>query len=308
MSKILGVNISHNVSFAYFENGILKEYYEEDRFNKIKHFEPEQQELGDYKYQYHVLKKFNKTKFDAVVFASADRGHLQIELPIINHIRKQINHKKFYFNIKNHHIYHATCGYYFSKFNEAIVLVSDGGGERISRLNFRCLQSIFLINKKNIKTKYKYVSNKKSDYFDNFPEIEKNELFNNIDVTYSSKLKSGLKYLYYTQVKAGFNEHEEGQMMGIAAYKDKDTNLDKNILKIANKAQEETLDDLIELINKSKKYSKCKNIILSGGYHMNCSNNFKIVKKFPEYNFFVDPICHDGGTSVGAGYYYENYL
>jgi len=40
---------------------------------------------------------------------------------------------------------------------------------------------------------------------------------------------------------------------------------------------------------------------------LNCSNNFKLVKHFPEYNFFVDPIPYDGGTAVGAAYLYENY-
>jgi len=53
-------------------------------------------------------------------------------------------------------------------------------------------------------------------------------------------------------------------------------------------------------------YSDCKNIILSGGYHMNCANNFKLVKHFPECNFFVDPIANDAGTAVGAAYCYEN--
>ena len=38
--KVLGINISHHCSFAFFEDGVLKEYYEEDRFNKIKNFEP----------------------------------------------------------------------------------------------------------------------------------------------------------------------------------------------------------------------------------------------------------------------------
>jgi predicted NodU family carbamoyl transferase len=61
-------------------------------------------------------------------------------------------------------------------------------------------------------------------------------------------------------------------------------------------------------MEKAITYSDCKNIILSGGYHLNCSNNFKLVKLFPKYNFFVDPICHDGGTAVGAALYYENYL
>ena len=57
MRKILGVNISHNCSFAYFENNILKEYYEEDRFNKIKNFDPEENEDSNYTYEYQALKK-----------------------------------------------------------------------------------------------------------------------------------------------------------------------------------------------------------------------------------------------------------
>ena len=96
--------------------------------------------------------------------------------------------------------------------------------------------------------------------------------------------------------------------MGISAYKNKKTDLDDNVLKVANKAQEDTLEDIIELLKKSKQYSDCKNIILSGGYHLNCSNNFKLVKQFPEYNFFVDPIPYDAGTAIGAVIYHENYL
>lgn len=35
--KILGVNTSHNCSFAIIQQGKVKKYYEEDRLNKIKH-------------------------------------------------------------------------------------------------------------------------------------------------------------------------------------------------------------------------------------------------------------------------------
>jgi predicted NodU family carbamoyl transferase len=306
MRKILGVNISHNVSFAYFEDNILKEYYEEDRFNKIKRYEPDDCESGNYTYEYHVLKKFKNIVFDVVAFSSFDRGHLQIELPIIQHILKQIKYKKYYFNINNHHVYHAVCGHFFSKFDEAVALVSDGGGETIFENFFRTIQSIFLINTKEVIPKYKYLSNKKVDYFDNFVPTEK-YIKRDIDYVVSNKLRSGLKYIYYLS-KAGFATGEEGQMMGIAAYKNKDTNISKEVLEIANKAQEETLQETIELVQKIKEYSDCKNVILSGGYHMNCSNNFKLVKHFPEYKFFVDPIAYDGGTAVGAALYYENYL
>ena len=306
MRKILGINISHNCSFAYFEDNVLKEYYEEDRFNKIKHYEPDSSESGEYTYEYHVLKKFKDVVFDAITFASYDRGFLQVELPIIKHILKQVKYKKYYFDINNHHIYHAVCGHYFSKFNEAVALISDGGGEIISYPFFRAIQSIFLINKKEITPKYKYFSNKKFDYFDNFVPTEE-YVTKDIDYILSNKLRSGLRYIYYLH-KAGFEGGEEGQMMGIAAYKNKNTDISKEVLEIANKAQEETLQETIELVEKAKEYSDCKNVILSGGYHLNCSNNFKLVKHFPEYKFFVDPIAYDGGTAVGAALYYENYL
>jgi len=308
MRKILGINISHNVSFAYFEDEILKEYYEEDRFNKIKNFMPEDDETGDYTYEYQVLKKFKDITFDAVIFASYDRGHFLIDHSVIKHFLKQIKYKKYLFFSELHHIYHAVCGFYFSNFDEAIALVSDGGGECVKEFTFRVLQSIHIIDKNKTTSKYKFVSNRNLAYFPYSEEFNEEVLYDNIDCTMSNQYKAGLKYKNYLKKAGGFKIGEEGQMMGMAAYKDKETNLDKRVLEIANKAQEETLEDFIELMERAKKYSDCKNIILSGGYHLNCSNNFKIVKKYPEYNFFVDPISYDGGTAVGAAYYYENYL
>ena len=73
MKKILGINISHNVSFALFEDNILKEFYEEDRFNKIKNYQPQENEQAIYDYEYQVLKKFKDITFDVVVFAPLDR-------------------------------------------------------------------------------------------------------------------------------------------------------------------------------------------------------------------------------------------
>ena len=120
MKKILGINISHNCSFAFLENGILKEYYEEERFNHIKDYMPEENNRGIYNYKYKALDCFKNITFDMVIFSSYNRGHLQIEMPIVNHILTQVSHKDFSFHLDNHHIYHAICGLHFSKFNEAI--------------------------------------------------------------------------------------------------------------------------------------------------------------------------------------------
>jgi predicted NodU family carbamoyl transferase len=310
MKKILGVNISHHCSFAYFENDVLKEYYEEDRFNKIKHFEPPNPILEEYEYE--VLKKFKNIVFDAVVFVSFVREHVLVDKAYIDNILKQVKTKDIKFYNNYHHIFHAMCGYYFGKFKKALVLVTDGGGDRIFKpcYSLQVMESIFLINNKKIKKFYQAASNIGLSYFNEFKnnvkEIKTTE--NGVDLKLTNQPIGGHKYLRYT-LEAGFKENQEGQLMGIAAYKDKKTNLDKNVLEIANKAQEETLQDRIELIEKALSYSNCKNIILSGGYHLNCANNFKLVKHFPELNFFVDPIPYDGGTAIGVAYYHyeENF-
>ena len=306
MSRILGINTSHNCSFAYFEDGILKEYYEEDRFNKIKNFIPPEDLFNKNPYKYKVLEKFKNHFFDTVVFVSYDRGNLLLEKCIIDNILKQVNCKNHIFLNREHHIHHASCGFYFSKFKEALALVTDGGGERYYN-DFQVMESIFSINKNKIKTHYKHASIIRLDYFRNFVDAEKTFKIKEMDLIVSNKNIGGYKF-NLERKKAGFKTHEEGQLMGIAAYKNKNTDLDKDILDIAHKAQKETLQDRIKLIEKAMTYSNCKNIILSGGYHLNCSNNFKLVKHFPKLNFFIDPIPYDGGTAVGGAYFYENYL
>ena len=309
MKKVLGFNISHNVSCAYFEDNILKEYYEEDRFNKIKHFNPPNP-FYDGDYDYEILKKFKDVVFDCVAIASWDMGNILIEKPYVDNVLRQLNFKESKFYFREHHLFHAVCGFYFSKFKEALAITCDGGGERFPDednpyrdRNFQTMEAIFKINKKELKSLYKHSSNIRQYLFRDYKPQDKFGFLNDVEWTLTNRSIGGFKYLDYLY-KAGFKINEEGQMMGIAAYKDKDTTLDKNILQIADEAQKETLKDRIKLIEKAITYSDCKNIILSGGYHLNCSNNFKLIKHFPELNFFVDPIPYDGGTAVGAAFYY----
>ena len=57
-----------------------------------------------------------------------------------------------------------------------------------------------------------------------------------------------------------------------------------------------------------KYYKKnTRNIILSGGYALNCINNYKYTQYFKNVNFFIDPCPHDGGTSLGAAVWYDHY-
>ncbi len=310
MRKTLGINVSHHVSFAYFEDDVLKEFYEEDRFNKIKHFTPPHPVFHG-PYEYLVLKKFKNITFDTVLFSSADRGDIIIEKAVVDPILSQIKFKNMQFYHREHHIFHALSGFYFSNFNEALCLICDGGSERYDEHDekrFKAYESIYKINNHEIITFYKHYSNARDDYFEiyeNNPD-EVNLKRKHVDIKLSNKLCGGAKYIKYRD-EAGFDAHQEGQLMGIAAYINKNTDLDKKVLEIANKAQEETLQERIELIKKALTYDNCKNIILSGGYHLNCANNFKLVKHFSKLNFFVDPIPHDAGTSIGNAYAHIKY-
>lgn len=69
---------------------------------------------------------------------------------------------------------------------------------------------------------------------------------------------------------------------------------------IAKKLQIESEKHTIRLIRKALDLSGSKNVVLSGGYFLNCVNNYKYIEHFPDVNFFVDPIAHDGGTAIGA--------
>lgn len=72
--------------------------------------------------------------------------------------------------------------------------------------------------------------------------------------------------------------------------------IDKNLAwKIQDESQK-AVGDLIEMaVEKTGK----KNVVIAGGYGLNCVANYYYKKRFPDLNIFVDPVSHDGGTAIG---------
>lgn len=68
---------------------------------------------------------------------------------------------------------------------------------------------------------------------------------------------------------------------------------------IAFKVQKETEEQMYDLIQRAIDTTGETNIVISGGFGLNCVANYKFLKRFPGVNFYVDPIAHDGGTSIG---------
>jgi carbamoyltransferase len=63
--------------------------------------------------------------------------------------------------------------------------------------------------------------------------------------------------------------------------------------------QDETQTLVGDLIEKAVKKTDKKNIVIAGGYGLNCVANYYYKKRFPDLNIYVDPISHDGGTAIG---------
>ena len=63
--------------------------------------------------------------------------------------------------------------------------------------------------------------------------------------------------------------------------------------------QDETQTLVGDLIQKAVDKTGQTNIVIAGGYGLNCVANYYYKKRFPDINIYVDPISHDGGTSIG---------
>jgi carbamoyltransferase len=320
--KTLGVNISHNFSACLWEDGKIKSFYLEDRLRFNKGWDI-LDNLGNKLLGFLCLDKFKNEKIKNLVIAGTPRYTFPDTNKIINTIKKQINFETLYFDCYEHHLYHATSGYFFSSFDEANCIVIDGCGSLDKNVHsFQEIESVYFTNKKIIFPLFKKFSNnldawtikkffKDEEQFFNFLLQRNNFLFtannNDCEKEYCAEISLGLKFNLMCE-RINFRHNEPGKLMGLASYHDKNyENINKEFSSIANKLQKDSLDHTITLIEKIKKINDCKNFVLSGGYFLNCSNNFKLVKKFNDLNFFVDPIPHDGGTAIGACVYYDKY-
>ena len=312
--KILGINISHHPSICIYEDKKIHKFYNEERFTLRKNSPPE---TYHFKLYQSILHHVN-FKPDLVCYASFQRSRDDFkDKDVIKILQNQLENPIYYFNDKNHHIYHALCGKYFSNFKEAVCIVVDGGGASTHRPPFDEVQSVYHVTDTSITPMYKY-----STLFRSVLEVvgidQLNKIKKDLNFEYRSFI-GGYEQVFSSQEKGGLtfdsgstacgfkSGHDAGKLMGLSsyAYSDKKYNIDYEKVKIAKDTQEIGFNETCELIDRFK--FKSKNIILSGGCALNCSNNFKFVKKYPDLNFFVDPIPNDNGTAIGACIYYDIY-
>ena len=278
--RILSFSIGHDASATILENGRVSFYLSAERITRKKHCDR----------IIHVLKYLHTnryTKFDLVAVNLYRLDDRKFEEPLKKLFRDEFQCKEVIFDYERHHIYHAYSGFYNSHFNDAICIILDGYGSSVSRNGklYIEIESVYYADRSGIVEKSKRYSIIPGD---NQPT----------SVAYKFEILSK---------QIGFDWYGAGKVMGLAQYKGYEDQLNKKWLTHVDKCyevQKSTQEEVISLIQNSIQKYDTKNIVLSGGYGLNCVANYEYLKQFPDYNFYIDPVCFDAGISIGQAYYH----
>lgn len=77
------------------------------------------------------------------------------------------------------------------------------------------------------------------------------------------------------------------------------TDIEKNLAWQIQQDTQRLVGDYIEGAVAATK-DEVQNIVIAGGYGLNCVANYYFKKRFPHLNIYVEPIAHDAGTSIGV--------
>jgi len=309
--KIASVNWSHNCSVTLLEDGEIKFFLEEERISRVKYDE----------YPFHVfnaLKEYTD-EIDYFIVSGLTTGFYfqwRKNNELVNNLKLFLY--KF-FKVKEviieyvhkHHLCHASCAFYNSGFKNAVVIVLDALGSNKNSLDeiesgyFDCeAETIF-----------------EASYPANFKTILSNRFIERPSVPVQNQTV-GLVFQIASE-HCGFYYLDGGKVMGLSAF-GKDSklpafylgdNMSSNSIypeflfknktqfkkeDVAFAAQRDTQKRVDYLIESVLKKTNTRNFILTGGYAMNCVNNYRLVKKYLDINFYFEPMSTDAGVSYGA--------
>ena len=330
--RVLGVSTAHDSSVCLYEDGKLISYWKEERLSRIK------KDSNPLKATQEALKGISHIDMVAYCDPSiSDYVHTYVKF-----LKKYVEVYDVIDFSGDHHLQHASLGFYNSGFEEAAVVVIDRNGSDFSK-TARESETIFHASYPHaIKPIYKsfWLYNNEAhiharDYKKKYPQLE-------VDV----RSMYGIVKVYETATSL-IEQHilENGKAMGLSSYGNKDTefpdlfingtnipndyyfghelndgeNLEAvylHLTDLKNKSftkhnvsiyadyawqvQKQTQDAACYLIEKAISRTGCKNIVVTGGYGLNVVANSYYIQKFPDVNFYFEPLADDSGNSIGG--------
>ena len=294
--KILSIPLlAHDSSACVLENGKIISYKMEERFSRKKH---------DFGFDF-ILKNINHDHFDKIIITQHFIDNYTYPLEKVKQKLLKISHKDLIIENEIHHLYHAYSGFYNSGFDEAICFSVDASGAILNDGNIE-IESIYFL-KKNQKEEVLFQKTRK------FRTIKVDNTFLQfISSLDKEDMSVGEKFAKYSNELGYDPVSGAGKIMGLGQYKNHKNKLQypynsKEWEEKVNQSynlQQETQNHILNLIKKYTDETGIKNVVISGGYGLNCVANYYYLKNLKNINFYIDPICFDAGISVGAAYYH----
>ncbi len=315
--KILSIPLLvHDTSICILEDGKIFSYKMEERFSRKKH---------DLHLNYIINELINEKNisFDIIIITKSFLDEYIYPLDKLIEKINFFNYNKLIIDDKNHHLYHAYCGFYNSNFNEAICISADAQGAVRSDIinNMKCAESesVYHFNKhdknKNLNILKHYRIFEKNGKIYKYNSYIEEEYLNIIDdkTKVTNILSVGEKYCRISEECNYDMMDGAGKVMGLAQYKNHKNKLQhpyntqewKQRVNDAYDLQQETQSHILNLIKKYTEETGIRNVVISGGYGLNCVANYHYLKNLKNINLYIDPVCFDAGISIGAAYYHS---
>ena len=330
--KILTLFSGHEASACILEDGVVKNYYKEERYSRQKHTERTDRIVK------RVLLNYNDLDY-GLMSTNLSQEQDKIVRRVICSINPSMQMIRS--NDSQHHIFHASLSFYNSGFDKALCFVCDASGGIIQGHDEVYEgESIYI-----------------AEYPYSFKPILKNYWSANDKVRSIIKVKdgctfnihnvfgtySGIGNLYNTAALViGQTINDCGKAMGLSSYgssndmfanlysKGVKDRLDKcfwdypELIQVLNgrddvayhlditkdnykffadycyEVQIQSQDRVCKMVGDAIEKTGIKKVCVGGGFGMNIVTNYQLIKQFPDVEFYFEPLCDDGGNSIGA--------
>jgi len=295
--KILSIpTLAHDASICILENGIITFYKMEERYSRKKH---------DLSFDciLELLSQENHKHFDKIIISSHFLDDYTYSIEKIKNKIKNFSYDELIIESEIHHLYHAYCGFYNSGYENAICFSVDASGAILSNGEIE-IETVYQLSKNSKETQL-YQRTREFN-----TKVKEKEYYAKIDW---KKLSVGEKFCA-TSADFGYNPIDgAGKVMGLAQYKNHKNKLQypyntqewKQRVNDAHDLQQETQTHVLNLIKKYTEETGIRNVVISGGYGLNCVANYHYLKNLKNINLYIDPICFDAGISIGTAYYHS---
>tara|TARA_R110000803_G_scaffold56448_1_gene113770 strand:+ start:71 stop:1177 length:1107 start_codon:yes stop_codon:yes gene_type:complete len=327
---ILGFNPSHHGSVCLLEDGELKFFIQEERIGIREKYTP-------FPFR-SFIDLLQNNKIDTITWGTPSTFYnlsTNTDFPYWQRLASSYSSKVEYidYSSESHHICHIAHSFYNSGFKKSIGVVIDGLGSNLPILGQETETIYECSYPYNFKVLYKNTCHYKENLINLSQAYEavtthlgwsKDEAGKTMGLAPYGKYNSNLpiffkginsnpNVFYYSSEeldkwtnlkKEVFIDEEQNSQLKLPRDprkwhydKSKITDLEKDL---AWKIQNDTQQLVGNYIENAIQNTGLKQVCCAGGYFLNCVTNYYLLKRFPDIEFYFEPIANDAGTAIGS--------